>query len=168
MSYGFLILCRNYARRDSISVMLNDTRYYHEFGEPYILRDFETRQATMADLERVRRDRGVFDAAFTRLVLGINSRTAIYTFPFSSFSSGSSFNDFARFCIRYTLAIDASPGANFDCDFILSELYTGFITVNLFSTAHQLHQYGSVECRSCPQMLYAPHIDIALPPPVQS
>lgn len=52
MDHGYLILCRLYTRRDDVSVQLIDSRYYHEFGQPYILRDFETRDATMEDLKK--------------------------------------------------------------------------------------------------------------------
>ena len=41
MESYFLILQRYYCRRDGRDVCLYDTRFYHEFGTSFIIRDFE-------------------------------------------------------------------------------------------------------------------------------
>ncbi|KAF0696131.1 Aste57867_13107 [Aphanomyces stellatus] len=52
MPFGFLLLCRYFARMDDKIVKLRDSRYYHEFGSNVVLRDFELREATTKDLHQ--------------------------------------------------------------------------------------------------------------------
>ncbi|OQR82388.1 hypothetical protein ACHHYP_16141 [Achlya hypogyna] len=52
MNFGFLVLCRYYARLDNKFVKLHDARYYHEFGTALVLRDFETREALPHELQK--------------------------------------------------------------------------------------------------------------------
>ncbi|TMW63428.1 hypothetical protein Poli38472_002369 [Pythium oligandrum] len=52
MDFGFLVLCRYYCRIDGKTVRLVDTRYYHEFGQDFVWRDQEHREATIAELRQ--------------------------------------------------------------------------------------------------------------------
>ncbi|EQC28073.1 hypothetical protein SDRG_14166 [Saprolegnia diclina VS20] len=51
MPFGFLILCRFFARVDNKCVKLHDARYYHSFDTTYVLRDYETRHAEHSELQ---------------------------------------------------------------------------------------------------------------------
>ncbi|ETV83071.1 hypothetical protein, variant [Aphanomyces astaci] len=53
MPFGFLVLCRYFARLDEKEIKLQDARYYHEFGSSIVLGDFEARAMSAADLRRV-------------------------------------------------------------------------------------------------------------------
>ncbi|KAG2860087.1 hypothetical protein PC110_g4069 [Phytophthora cactorum] len=54
MEFGFLLLCRYYCRIDEKQTLkLQDTRYYHEFGDDFVWRDHETRESTIGDIKRV-------------------------------------------------------------------------------------------------------------------
>lgn len=46
----FLIMLRMFVRIDTKCVRLWQWRFYHEFGSPYIITDFEAREDTMAAL----------------------------------------------------------------------------------------------------------------------
>mmetsp|Transcript_2283 Transcript_2283/g.6847 ORF Transcript_2283/g.6847 Transcript_2283/m.6847 type:complete len:252 (-) Transcript_2283:249-1004(-) len=46
----FLILVRFWLRVDDVIVRLLDTRYYHAFDEPYIIRDWRRKEAYISDL----------------------------------------------------------------------------------------------------------------------
>lgn len=50
MSFGFFILCRYFLRVDDLIVRIKDTRLYHEFQNNYILRESNTKQANLKDL----------------------------------------------------------------------------------------------------------------------
>lgn len=50
MSDCFFILLRYFLRVDNVFVRFYDTRYYHEFNQPYIIREFTNRETTIADL----------------------------------------------------------------------------------------------------------------------
>jgi len=39
-------LLRHYLRVDDVLIRIYDTRYYHEFGKNYILREFQVREDT--------------------------------------------------------------------------------------------------------------------------
>lgn len=67
MEFGFLLLCRYYCRIDEKQTLkLQDTRYYHEFGDDFVWRDHETRESTIGDIKQVLRSRfqGEEDAPF--------------------------------------------------------------------------------------------------------
>lgn len=49
----FFILLRLYLRVDGVLVRMIDTRFYHEFGQPCVLRDFTVRQATYEKLGKM-------------------------------------------------------------------------------------------------------------------
>ncbi|EGZ23666.1 hypothetical protein PHYSODRAFT_556320 [Phytophthora sojae] len=53
MEFGFLLLCRYYCRIDEKTVKLQDTRYYHEFGDNFIWRDHERRESTTAAVKQI-------------------------------------------------------------------------------------------------------------------
>ncbi|KAG7387311.1 hypothetical protein PHYPSEUDO_014490 [Phytophthora pseudosyringae] len=60
MEFGFLLLCRYYCRIDDKQTLkLQDTRYYHEFGDDFVWRDHELRESTIADIKRVGSRAGV-------------------------------------------------------------------------------------------------------------
>ncbi|RWS29682.1 TIP41-like protein [Leptotrombidium deliense] len=47
MKERFLVLLRYFLRVDNVIVKINDTRYYHEFGSNYLLREQTTREANL-------------------------------------------------------------------------------------------------------------------------
>ena len=50
----FLVLLRMYVRVDKDeTVKMIDTRYYHEFESPLVLRDSELREITFSELQEV-------------------------------------------------------------------------------------------------------------------
>ncbi|ETW10506.1 hypothetical protein, variant 1 [Aphanomyces invadans] len=53
MPFGFLVLCRYFARMDDKMIKLRDSRYYHEFGTDVVLRDFEIRESTTTALHHL-------------------------------------------------------------------------------------------------------------------
>lgn len=50
MGFGFFILCRYFLRVDDLIVRIKDTRLYHEFQNNFILRESNTRQGNLKDL----------------------------------------------------------------------------------------------------------------------
>ncbi|XP_021924422.1 TIP41-like protein [Zootermopsis nevadensis] len=50
MPSSFFILLRYFLRIDSVMLRMNDTRYYHEFGSDFILREYTSREAKAQDL----------------------------------------------------------------------------------------------------------------------
>lgn len=55
----FLLLVRVYLRLDRERVWMRDVRYYHAFGEPHIIKDVQLRQDAVAELRKVRAERGM-------------------------------------------------------------------------------------------------------------
>ncbi|KAE9038754.1 hypothetical protein PR001_g5385 [Phytophthora rubi] len=53
MEFGWLLLCRYYCRIDEKTVKLQDTRYYHEFGDDFVWRDHELRESTTAEIKQI-------------------------------------------------------------------------------------------------------------------
>ncbi|KUF73279.1 TIP41 protein [Phytophthora nicotianae] len=54
MEFGFLLLSRYYCRIDEKQTLkLQDTRYYHEFGDNFVWRDHETRESTIGGIKRM-------------------------------------------------------------------------------------------------------------------
>lgn len=51
MKDSFFGLLRDYVRIDNVIVRVIDTRYYHAFGEDYILRDFQVRETSYKNLK---------------------------------------------------------------------------------------------------------------------
>jgi len=47
----FFGLLRDYIRVDNVMVRVIDTRYYHSFGDNYILRDFQVRECSYKHLK---------------------------------------------------------------------------------------------------------------------
>eukprot|EP00188_Purpureofilum_apyrenoidigerum_P001241 Plantae.Rhodophyta-Purpureofilum_apyrenoidigerum.ctg16670.p1 GENE.Plantae.Rhodophyta-Purpureofilum_apyrenoidigerum.ctg16670~~Plantae.Rhodophyta-Purpureofilum_apyrenoidigerum.ctg16670.p1 ORF type:complete len:269 (-),score=54.75 Plantae.Rhodophyta-Purpureofilum_apyrenoidigerum.ctg16670:334-1140(-) len=52
----FLILTRFWLRVDDVVVRLLDTRYYHAFGDPYIIRDWRRKESYISELSNVSLD----------------------------------------------------------------------------------------------------------------
>jgi len=50
MPASFFILLRYFLRIDNVMLRMNDTRYYHEFGSDFILREYTSREAKTQDL----------------------------------------------------------------------------------------------------------------------
>mmetsp|Transcript_24471 Transcript_24471/g.21655 ORF Transcript_24471/g.21655 Transcript_24471/m.21655 type:complete len:88 (-) Transcript_24471:11-274(-) len=48
----FFGLVRFYLRIDDVVVRLYDTRFYHEFGKEYIIREFTHRESSFDDLKK--------------------------------------------------------------------------------------------------------------------
>lgn len=48
----FLGLLRYYLRVDNVSVRIIDTRFFHSFGDNYILREFIVKENTYDDLQK--------------------------------------------------------------------------------------------------------------------
>ncbi|KAG7396163.1 hypothetical protein PHYBOEH_002660 [Phytophthora boehmeriae] len=59
MEFGFLLLCRYYCRIDDKNIKLVDSRYYHEFGDDFVWRDHEIREASIPDLKKVLRSKHI-------------------------------------------------------------------------------------------------------------
>ncbi|KZC06983.1 PREDICTED: TIP41-like protein [Dufourea novaeangliae] len=53
MPNGFFILLRYFLRIDNVLIRINDTRIYHEFGQDYLLREYTTREAKVAELRDI-------------------------------------------------------------------------------------------------------------------
>lgn len=51
MDDSFFILLRYFLRVDNVFVRYFDTRYYHEFGQNFMLREFTNREATVSELK---------------------------------------------------------------------------------------------------------------------
>jgi len=51
MPSGFYVLLRLFLRVDEVMVRVIDTRYHHEFGTTYVLREFTEKEATLAELK---------------------------------------------------------------------------------------------------------------------
>lgn len=51
MDDSFFILLRYFLRVDNVFVRYFDTRYYHEFGKKFVLREFTNREATVSELD---------------------------------------------------------------------------------------------------------------------
>lgn len=50
MEQSFFALLRFYLRVDKVEVRVRDTRIFHRFGEPTVLREYTARRAAFADL----------------------------------------------------------------------------------------------------------------------
>ncbi|KAB0799154.1 hypothetical protein PPYR_07034 [Photinus pyralis] len=50
MPSSFFVLLRFFLRVDGVLVRINDTRYYHDFSTPYILREFTCRESPVQQL----------------------------------------------------------------------------------------------------------------------
>lgn len=51
MPSSFYILLRYFLRVDNVCLKINDTRLYHEFGTDFVLREYTTREAKVAELD---------------------------------------------------------------------------------------------------------------------
>lgn len=51
MSDGLFILLRYFLRIDGSMIRINDTRIYHHFQTPYILREYTSRESKIRDLD---------------------------------------------------------------------------------------------------------------------
>jgi len=52
MKDSFYILLRDYVRVDEVTVRIMDTRVYHEFGTPYLLREFQYKESSYDELRK--------------------------------------------------------------------------------------------------------------------
>lgn len=50
MPGSFFILLRYFLRIDGVMLRVNDTRIYHEFGQDFLLREYTTREAKVAEI----------------------------------------------------------------------------------------------------------------------
>lgn len=50
MPNSLFILLRYFLRVDNVMIRVNDTRFYHEFHQDYLLREFTSREAKVKDL----------------------------------------------------------------------------------------------------------------------
>lgn len=50
----FLILQRLFLRVDDVLFRINDTRIYHEFGAPYVVREYTSKEETFYNVLKVR------------------------------------------------------------------------------------------------------------------
>lgn len=53
MPSGFFILLRYFLRIDHVMLRINDTRLHYELGNDYILKEFSSKEAKVADLRHV-------------------------------------------------------------------------------------------------------------------
>lgn len=53
MPSGFFILLRNFVRVDNVMLKINDTRYYYETGNDYMLKEYMLREAQYDQLKHV-------------------------------------------------------------------------------------------------------------------
>lgn len=70
MPSGFYILLRNFVRVDGVQIKLNDTRYYFETGNDYILKEFTAKSSPMVKLKHVRSSLVLFDKNLKSLLSG--------------------------------------------------------------------------------------------------
>ncbi len=47
------VLMRCWVRVDDVVFRVHDTRLYHVFGQDYMLREYQTREASFADIQHV-------------------------------------------------------------------------------------------------------------------
>lgn len=52
MSNCFFLLLRSYIRVDHVLVRILDTRVFHKFGDNYMIRDFQVREASYSELKK--------------------------------------------------------------------------------------------------------------------
>ncbi|MED6252757.1 hypothetical protein ATANTOWER_016587 [Ataeniobius toweri] len=53
MPSSFFLLQRFFLRVDGVLIKINDTRLYYEDGKNYMLREFSTRENTIAELKNI-------------------------------------------------------------------------------------------------------------------
>lgn len=53
MPSGFFILLRYFLRIDNVLVRINDTRFHYEIENPYILKEFTSKEARVEQLKHV-------------------------------------------------------------------------------------------------------------------
>lgn len=51
----FLILQRFFLRVDDVLFRINDTRVYHEFGTPYVVREYTSKEQNYNSIKKVKK-----------------------------------------------------------------------------------------------------------------